>query len=110
MAKELVQARVEAIRRLVRRRMARPLARALEKSSPRDIVDACAHLTTEQFLFLMEHIPDGVAGGRGGAKQATASFFTGASPRHERAHPKHSDSIASTVPNRGAFSAWGAAL
>ena len=63
MAKELVQARVEAIRRLVRRRMARPLTRALEKSSARDIVDACAHLTNGQRLFLMDQIPEPAVAG-----------------------------------------------
>jgi len=62
-AKELVQARVEAIRRLVRRRMARPLARAIQKSSAGDIVDACAHLTTEQCLFLMDQIADDAVAG-----------------------------------------------
>jgi len=62
MAKNLVQARVEAIRRLVRRRSARPLSRALEKSGPGDIAEAIAHLTQEQTLFLFSHLEDEHAG------------------------------------------------
>jgi magnesium transporter len=58
MADNLVQARVEAIRRLVRRRAHRPLARALDKSSAGDIVEAVAHLTRAQTLFLLEHLED----------------------------------------------------
>jgi len=62
MADNLVQARVEAIRRLVRRRSARPLTRALVKSGPGDIAEAVAHLTQEQTLFLFNHLEDDRAG------------------------------------------------
>ncbi len=63
MAENLVQARVEALRRLARRRAAAPLSRALEKSSPGDIGEAVTHLTKEQTLFLFDHLGDDALAG-----------------------------------------------
>jgi magnesium transporter len=58
----LVQTRVDAIRRLVRRKATQPLTRALTKSSAADIAEALAHLTRNECLFLAKHMPDTIAG------------------------------------------------
>ena len=58
----LVQTRVDAIRRLVRRKATQPLTRALTKSSAADIAEALAHLTRNECLFLAKHLPDTIAG------------------------------------------------
>ncbi|HJN75226.1 MAG TPA: magnesium transporter [Myxococcota bacterium] len=62
MAENLVHARVEAIRRLTRRKATRPLERALQKSSADDIAEAITHLTRSETRFLMVHIGDDQAG------------------------------------------------
>jgi len=62
-ADSTVQARVEALRRLTRRRVAKPLARALSKSSVEDMVVALAHLTREEALFLFDHLEEDATGG-----------------------------------------------
>ncbi|MCP4807631.1 MAG: magnesium transporter [Proteobacteria bacterium] len=62
MADNLVQARVEAIRRLARRQATRPLIKALIKSSPQDIAEAITHLTRSDTSFVVVHIPDEQAG------------------------------------------------
>ena len=62
MAENLVQARVDAIRRLARRRAAGPLSRSLAKCSPADVAEAAAHLTRPETLFLFEPLADAEAG------------------------------------------------
>lgn len=58
----LVRARVDAIRRLVRRKAAQPLARALAKSSAADIAEAASHLTREETLYLTRYVNDDMTG------------------------------------------------
>ncbi|MCB9762883.1 MAG: magnesium transporter [Alphaproteobacteria bacterium] len=60
--RNLVQARVDAIRRLTRRRAATRLERALAKSSPEDIAQAATHLTNQDTLFLFGHVDTDIAG------------------------------------------------
>ena len=62
MADTFVHARVEAIRRLARRRAAGPLKRALGKSSPEDIAEAVGHLTSADTRFVFGQL-DGDQGG-----------------------------------------------
>ncbi|MFT5586288.1 MAG: magnesium transporter [Cognaticolwellia sp.] len=57
MAQNIVQARVDALRRLARRRAAGPLERAVAKSSPEDVAQAIKHLTLADTLFMMKHVP-----------------------------------------------------
>lgn len=57
MADNLVHARVDALRRLARRRAAGPLRRAVGKSSPEDVAQAIAHLTFADTRFVMETVP-----------------------------------------------------
>lgn len=56
MAENLVHARVDALRRLARRRAAGPLERAISKSSPEDIAHAIKHLTLADTRFIMQHV------------------------------------------------------
>lgn len=62
MAENLVHARVEAIRRLARRKATIPLEKALRKSSAEDIAEAITHLTRTETRFLMSRIGDDQAG------------------------------------------------
>jgi magnesium transporter len=62
MAETLVHARVEAIRRLARRRAAGALQRALRKSSPEDIAEAVCHLTSANTRFVFAHLQGDQAG------------------------------------------------
>ena len=62
MAENLVHARVEAIRRLARRKATTPLEKALRKSSADDIAEAMTHLTRSETRFLMSRIGDDQAG------------------------------------------------
>lgn len=62
MGQNLVQARVDAIRRLTRRRAAPPLRRALAKSSPEDVGQAVGHLTWVDTRYLFEQLPMESAG------------------------------------------------
>lgn len=62
MADNLVQARVEAIRRLARRKATKPLVKALTKSSPQDISEAIAHLTRSDTAFVVGQLPDSHGG------------------------------------------------
>ena len=63
MAENLVQVRVDAIRRLTRRRAAGPLGRAIAKSPIEDVAEAVAHLTRGETLFLVDQIEDDVQAG-----------------------------------------------
>jgi hypothetical protein len=56
MAHNIVQARVDALRRLARRRAAGPLERAVAKSSPEDVAQAIKHLTLADTRFMMQHV------------------------------------------------------
>ena len=62
MADNLVQARVEAIRRLARRKAQKPLDNALRKSSPQDIAEAITHLTRSDTAFVVVRMPSEQAG------------------------------------------------
>ena len=55
----LVKARVDAVRRLTRRRVSKPLERVLEKASSEDIASALGQLTLDEMRFLIEHLGDG---------------------------------------------------
>ena len=57
MAENLVHARVDAIRRLARRRAAGPLQRAVAKSSAEDIAEAMSSLTRGDTRFVFELLP-----------------------------------------------------
>ncbi len=63
MAENLAQVRVDAIRRLTRRKAAGPLGRALAKSSNEDVAEAVAHLTRGETLFLVDQIEDDLQAG-----------------------------------------------
>jgi len=58
MAENLAQVRVDAIRRLTRRKAAGPLGRALSKSPAEDVAQAVAHMTRGETLFLLEQVVD----------------------------------------------------
>lgn len=63
MADNLVHARVDAIRRLARRRAMGPLQRALAKSSAEDIAEAMSSLTRGDTRLVFDHLPeDGALG------------------------------------------------
>ncbi len=62
MAHNIVQARVDALRRLARRRAAGPLERAVAKSSPEDVAQAIKHLTLADTRFMMQHVSAEEAG------------------------------------------------
>ncbi len=62
MAENLVQARVDALRRLARRRVATPLHKAVGKCSAADVAEAATHLTRTETLFLVEQVSDDLAG------------------------------------------------
>ncbi len=62
MAENLVQARVDALRRLTRRRATKPLQRAVEKCSSADVAEAVTHLTRPETLFLVDQLSDDIAG------------------------------------------------
>jgi len=62
MAENLVQARVDALRRLTRRRATKPLKKAVDKCSSADVAEAVAHLTRPETLFLFDRLSDDVAG------------------------------------------------
>jgi magnesium transporter len=62
MAENLVQVRVDALRRLTRRRATKPLKKAVEKCSSADVAEAVAHLTRPETLFLFDQLSDDDAG------------------------------------------------
>jgi magnesium transporter len=62
MVDNLVQARVDAIRRLARRRATKPLQKAVEKCSALDVAEAADHLTRPETLFLIDQLSDNMGG------------------------------------------------
>ena len=58
MSETLLQARVEAIRRLTRRGAAGPLSRVLEKSRIEDVAAALSHLTPAEQRRLFRQVSD----------------------------------------------------
>ncbi len=58
MPENLLRTRVEAIRRLARRRAGRPLLNVLQKTRGEDVAATMPHLAPAEQRFVFEHIPD----------------------------------------------------
>jgi Mg/Co/Ni transporter MgtE len=58
MSENLLRTRVEAIRRLARRRAGRPLVNVLQKTRGEDVAATMPHLAPAEQRFVFEHIGD----------------------------------------------------